>query len=61
MSKDLVGDRSPGKNLLECEQDMQYICDLPGQKILTRSAIEAPYGVWVNGILPGIIYTDMGG
>ena len=32
----LVGDHSWGKNLPECEQDLQYICDLPGRKILTR-------------------------
>lgn len=32
----LVGDHSWGKNLAECEQDLQYICDLPGGKILTR-------------------------
>lgn len=32
----LVGDHSWGKNLSECGQDLQYICDLPGRKILTR-------------------------
>ena len=32
----LVGDHSWGKNLPECEKDLQYICDLPGRKILTR-------------------------
>lgn len=32
----LVGDHSWGKNLAECEQDLQYICDLPGRKILLR-------------------------
>ena len=32
----LVGDHSWGKNLAECEPDLQYICDLPGRKILTR-------------------------
>ena len=32
----LAGDHSWGKNLAECEQDLQYICDLPGRKILTR-------------------------
>ena len=32
----LVGDHSWGKGLAECEQDLQYICDLPGRKILTR-------------------------
>ena len=32
----LVGDHSWGKNLQECELDLQYIMDLPGRKILTR-------------------------
>ena len=32
----LVGDHSWGKNLAECGPDLQYICDLPGRKILTR-------------------------
>ncbi len=32
----LTGDHSWGKDLSECEKDLQYICDLPGRKILTR-------------------------
>ena len=32
----LVGDHSWGKNLSECDQDLEYICALPGRKILTR-------------------------
>ena len=32
----LVGDHSWGRNLAECEMDLQYISDLPGRKILTR-------------------------
>lgn len=32
----LVGDHSWGRNLKECEPDLQYICDLPGSKVLTR-------------------------
>ncbi|CBK74401.1 Predicted phosphohydrolase [Butyrivibrio fibrisolvens 16/4] len=32
----LVGDHSWGKNLAECEKDLEYICDLPGRKILLR-------------------------
>ena len=32
----LAGDHSWGKNLAECEMDLQYIYDLPGRKILTR-------------------------
>ena len=32
----LVGDHSFGRNLKECEADMQYIAALPGRKILIR-------------------------
>ena len=32
----LAGDHSWGRNLAECEQDMQYISELPGRKILLR-------------------------
>ena len=32
----LAGDHSWGKNLSACEEDFQYISDLPGRKILTR-------------------------
>ncbi|MBR3643640.1 MAG: metallophosphoesterase, partial [Parasporobacterium sp.] len=32
----LVGDHSWGRNLWECEKDLQYIMDLPGRKILIR-------------------------
>ncbi len=32
----LVGDHSWGRNLSECEKDLQYIRELPGRKILTR-------------------------
>ena len=32
----LVGDHSWGKDLQHAEADLQYICDLPGRKILTR-------------------------
>ena len=32
----LLGDHSWGKNLPECERDLQYIRELPGRKILTR-------------------------
>ena len=32
----LVGDHSWGRRMSECETDLQYICDLPGRKILTR-------------------------
>ena len=32
----LVGDHSWGRDLAECEQDLQYIMELPGRKILLR-------------------------
>ncbi len=32
----LVGDHSWGKKLQDCEKDLQFICDLPGRKILLR-------------------------
>ena len=32
----LVGDHSWGKNLAEAEKDLEYICSLPGRKILLR-------------------------
>ena len=32
----LAGDHSWGKNLEQAEADLQYICDLPGRKILLR-------------------------
>lgn len=32
----LAGDHSWGKNLSECEKDLEYICGLPGKKILIR-------------------------
>ncbi len=32
----LAGDHSWGRNLAECEEDLEYICALPGRKILIR-------------------------
>lgn len=32
----LLGDHSWGRNLEECGEDMEYICSLPGRKILLR-------------------------
>ncbi len=32
----LVGDHSWGRNLEACEKDLDYICNLPGRKILIR-------------------------
>ena len=56
----LVGDHSWGRNLNECEQDLQYIMDLPGRKILLRgnhdmfwdakktAALNARFAGWLN-------------
>ena len=32
----LIGDHSWGRNLAECEKDLEYIIELPGRKILIR-------------------------
>ncbi len=32
----LMGDHSWGRNMAECEKDLDYICGLPGRKILLR-------------------------
>ena len=32
----LAGDHSWGKNMQECDRDLEYICSLPGRKILLR-------------------------
>ena len=32
----LAGDHSWGRNMAECEKDLEYICSLPGRKILLR-------------------------
>ena len=32
----LAGDHSWGRNMAECEEDLEYICSLPGKKILLR-------------------------
>ena len=32
----LIGDQSWGRNLSECGKDLEYICSLPGRKILVR-------------------------
>ena len=47
----LVGDHSWGKNLLECERDLQYIRDLPGRKILTRGNHDMFWDVKKTGML----------
>ena len=57
----LVGDHSWGKNLSECEQDFQYISDLPGRKILTRGNHDMFWDVKKTGKLnerfrPGLTF-----
>ena len=57
----LVGDHSWGRNLTECELDLQYICDLPGRKILTRGNHDMFWDVKKTGQLnklyqPGLTF-----
>ena len=47
----LVGDHSWGRNLSECEMDLQYICDLPGRKILTRGNHDMFWDAKKTGLL----------
>ena len=47
----LVGDHSWGKNLAQCEQDLEYICELPGRKILTRGNHDMFWDVKKTGLL----------
>lgn len=56
----LAGDNSFGRKLAECEQDMQYIAELPGRKILLRGNHD---GYWdakktnaLNEHFRGILY-----
>ena len=32
----LAGDHSWGRNMSECAKDLEYICSLPGRKVLLR-------------------------
>ena len=50
----LVGDHSWGRNLSECQQDLAYICDLPGRKILTRGNHDMFWDVKKTGKLNGM-------
>ena len=57
----LVGDHSWGRKLAECETDLQYICDLPGRKILTRGNHDMFWDVKKTGRLneiyqPGLTF-----
>ncbi|MDO5133852.1 MAG: metallophosphoesterase [Eubacteriales bacterium] len=57
----LDGDHSWGRDLSECEQDLQYIRSLPGRKILTRGNHDMFWDVKKTGRLnelfrPGLIF-----
>ena len=57
----LVGDHSWGRNLSECETDLQYIRSLPGRKILTRGNHDMFWDAKKTGQLnemfnPGLIF-----
>lgn len=47
----LVGDHSWGRNLSECEQDLQYIAELPGRKILLRGNHDMFWDAKKTGLL----------
>ena len=55
----LVGDHSWGKNLSECEPDLQYIRELPGRKILTRGNHDMFWDVKKTGQLNGLYRPDL--
>ena len=55
----LVGDHSWGRKLAECETDLQYICDLPGRKILTRGNHDMFWDVKKTGRLNEIYQPDL--
>ena len=56
----LVGDHSWGKNLSECETDLQYIAELPGRIILIRGNHDMFWDVkrtaGLNQLYPGKLY-----
>ena len=55
----LVGDHSWGKNLAECEQDLQYIRELPGRKVLTRGNHDMFWDVKKTGKLNELYRPDL--
>ena len=55
----LVGDHSWGKNLAECEQDLEYIRELPGRKILTRGNHDMFWDVKKTGRLNELYRPDL--
>ena len=56
----LVGDHSWGRNLAECEKDLQYIMDLPGKKVLVRGNHDrfwdAKRTTWLNRKFDGRLF-----
>ncbi len=55
----LVGDHSWGKNLSECERDLQYIRELPGRKILTRGNHDMFWDVKKTGMLNELYWPEL--
>ena len=55
----LVGDHSWGKNLAECELDLQYIRELPGRKILTRGNHDMFWDVKKTAYLNGLYQPEL--
>ena len=55
----LVGDHSWGRKLAECEQDFQYLRDLPGRKILIRGNHDHFWDVKKTGKLNGLYQPEL--
>ena len=55
----LVGDHSWGKNLSECEPDLQYIRELPGRKVLTRGNHDMFWDAKKTGQLNAMFQPDL--
>ena len=55
----LVGDHSWGRNLAECERDLQYIRELPGRKVLTRGNHDMFWDVKKTGHLNELYRPDL--
>ena len=55
----LVGDHSWGRNLAECEADLQYIRGLPGRKILTRGNHDMFWDAKKTGQLNGLYRPEL--
>ena len=50
----LVGDHSWGRKIAECEEDLEYICSLPGRKILLRGNHDSFWDVKKTGKLAAL-------